>query len=508
MNGMFAIALWDAKRRRLVLVRDRLGVKPLYYARLAGGTLAFASEIKALRLCPGVDTRIDPAALDSYLALQYVPGPGTIHRGIQKLPPGHVLIATAAGELHVEPFWKLEPEDPPLSFETASEQFMALFEDAVRIRLMSDVPLGAFLSGGLDSAMVVAAMAKAMDRPVKTFSIGFEGDGWYSELPYAADVAEQFKTEHHTLTVKAPDMRTLLPQVAAQLDEPLADVAAIPTYLLSRFAREHVTVALTGEGADELFAGYDHYRLEWLLELGGWVSTPAFRSIRRAAGALRRVPRARKALLAAGMDQPERFVYMRSVIPTSARRMLLRPDVRSEIPRSHLVARMERHFAGDGAGLNAVLRADTQEWLPDDLLMKVDKMTMLTSLEARVPFLDYRIVEMVSGFPPSWKYRRGKSKVLLKSVAERVLSPAIIHRPKHGFMPPVREWLRSSLKPLMEEHLLDPRSLSNEWIDPRATRDLVRRYVAGEDSLYLAIWELLCLEVWLRSLPATETVRP
>jgi asparagine synthase (glutamine-hydrolysing) len=503
MNGMFAIALWDRKRRRLVLVRDRLGVKPLYYARLPGGTLAFASEMKALRLCPGVDTSIDPAALDSYLALQYVPGPGTIHRGIQKLPPGHVLIATDAGELHVEPFWKLEPEDPPPSFQAASEQFMALFEDAVRIRLMSDVPLGAFLSGGLDSAMVVAAMAKAMDRPVKTFSIGFEGDGWYSELPHAATVAEAFKTEHHTLVVKAPDMRTLLPQVAAQLDEPLADVAAIPTYLLSRFAREHVTVALTGEGADELFAGYDHYRLDWLLELGGWASTPIFRALRKPARLLRS-SRARKAVFAAGMDQPERFVYVRSVMTNSARRMLLRPDVRSEIPRSHLVARMERHFAGDGTGLNAVLRADLQEWLPDDLLMKVDKMTMLTSLEARVPFLDYRIVEMVSGFPPSWKYRNGRSKVLLKSVAERVLPPEIINRPKHGFMPPVREWLRGSLKSFMQEHLLDPRALSNEWIDARAARDLVKRYVGGEDQLYLAVWELLCLEVWLRNLTATE----
>jgi len=506
LNGMFAIALWDAKRRRLVLVRDRLGVKPLYYARLAGGGLAFASEIKALRRCPGVDTRIDFSALDSYLALQYVPGPGTIHRGIQKLPPGHVLTATASGDLHVEPFWRLQPEDPPLTFEAAGEQFMALFEDAVRMRLMSDVPLGAFLSGGLDSAMVVAAMAKAMDRPVKTFSIGFEGDGWYSELPYATEVAEQFKTEHHTLTVKAPDMRTLLPQVAEQLDEPLADVAAIPTYLLSRFAREHVTVALTGEGADELFAGYDHYALEWLLERGGWVSTPIFRAFRRPARALR-AGRTRKAIIAAGMDQPERFVYMRSVIPTSARRALLRADVRSEIPRSHLVARMQRHFGEDSAGLNAVLRADVQEWLPDDLLMKVDKMTMLASLEARVPFLDYRIVELVSGFPPSWKYRNGRSKVLLKSVAESILSPVIVYRPKHGFMPPVREWLRGSLRSFVEEHLLDPASLSREWIEPAGARDLVRRYFAGDDGLYLAVWELLCLEVWLRTLPATEVAR-
>jgi asparagine synthase (glutamine-hydrolysing) len=505
MNGMFAIALWDSVRRRLVLVRDRLGIKPLYYARLADGTLAFASEIKALRLCPGVDTRIDPAALDSYLALQYVPGPGTIHRGIQKLPPGHVLIASESGEMHIEPFWTLEPQEAPATFEAGCEAFRSLFEDAVRIRLMSDVPLGAFLSGGLDSAMVVAAMAKAMDRPVETFSIGFEGEGWYSELPYAAEVAQRFGAEHHTLTVKAPDMRTLLPQVTAQLDEPLADVAAIPTYLLSRFAREHVTVALTGEGADELFAGYDHYRLEWMMERAKWVPSGVWRAVHGPARSLV-TGRMRKALAAAGMDPAERFVFVRSIIPDSARDSLLRADVKTEVPRGHLAARMERHFAGDGDGLNAVLRADAQEWLPDDLLMKVDKMTMLASLEARVPFLDYRIVELVSGFPSAWKYRNGQSKVLLKSVAERVLPSAIVHRPKHGFMPPVREWLRGGLKSFMEEHLLDPASLSNEWIEPRATRDLVRRYLAGEDSLYLPIWELLCLEVWLRTLKSTEVV--
>ena len=436
LNGMFAIALWDRKRRSLVLVRDRLGIKPLYYAHLPGGALAFASEIKALRRCPGVDTTIDPSALDSYLALQYVPAPRTIHRGILKLPPGHVLVATD-GDIRIEPYWTLDPQPAPATFDDGCESFKTLFEDAVRIRLMSDVPLGAFLSGGLDSALVVAAMAKAMDRPVQTFSIGFEGEGWYSELPHAAEVAAQFKADHHTLVVKAPDMRALLPMVAAQLDEPLADVAAIPTYLLSKFAREHVTVALTGEGADELFAGYDHYRLEWMLDSLGRVPAPVWRA---AEPVLRPVTslRMRKALRAAGMKQPERFVFVRSVIPDPARRGLLRADVSEGIPRHHLVERMQRHFAGNRDGLNAVLRADAQEWLPDDLLMKVDKMSMLASLEARVPFLDHRIVTLVSGFPASWKYRRGRSKVLLKAVAGEVLPPTIVHRPKHGFMPPVR----------------------------------------------------------------------
>jgi asparagine synthase (glutamine-hydrolysing) len=503
LNGMFAIALWDRRRRTLLLVRDRLGVKPLYHARLASGAIAFASEIKALRRCPGVDLTIDPVALDGYLALQYVPGPHTIYSGVHKLPPGHVLTVTEHAT-SLQPFWTLEPEPARMSFDEARDAFRALLEDAVRIRLMSDVPLGAFLSGGLDSAMVVAAMAKAMDRPVKTFSIGFEGDGWYSELPCAAEVAKQFNTEHHTLTVKAPDMHALLPEVTAQLDEPLADVASIPTYLLARFAREHVTVALTGEGADELFAGYDHYRLEALMPYLKWTPT-LWRAAERTARPIAGV-RLRKALRAASMDQPERFVYVRSVIPTSARRSLLRAEFKAEIPRGHLVTRMEQHFAADD-GLNAVLRADVKEWLPDDLLMKVDKMTMLASLEARVPFLDYRIVELVSGFPAKWKYRNGKSKVLLKAAADSVLPPVIVHRPKHGFMPPVRAWLRGSLRSFVQEHLLDPDSLSKEWIEPRATRDLLARYLAGEDSLYLAIWELLCLEVWLRGVRSSERAR-
>jgi asparagine synthase (glutamine-hydrolysing) len=456
--------------------------------------------MKALRLCPGVDTTLDARALDSYLALQYIPGPRTIHRGIQKLPPGHVLTANEHG-IHVEPFWTLDPEPAPDSFEDACEMFHSLFEDSVRIRLMSDVPLGAFLSGGLDSAMVVAAMARAMDRPVQTFSIGFEGDGWYSELPHAETVAKHFNTEHHTLTVKAPDMTTLLPQVARQLDEPLADVAAIPTYLLSKFARERVTVALTGEGADELFAGYDHYRLEALMPYLRWTPSiwrAAERAVRPVAS-----PRIRKALRAASMDQPERFVFIRSVIPTSARRNLLRADVKAEIPRGHLVTRMEQHFAG-GDGLNAVLRADTMEWLPDDLLMKVDKMSMLASLEARVPFLDYRVVELVSGFPAGWKFHNGKSKVLLKTVAAKMLPPEIINRPKHGFMPPVREWLRGGLRPFMQDHLLDTDSLSKEWLEPHAVRSMVKRYLSGEHELYLAVWELLCFEVWLRSVKSAD----
>ena len=496
LNGMFAIALWDGPRRRLVLVRDRLGIKPLYYASLEGGALAFASEIKALLRCPGVDTTLDPVALDGYLALQYVPGPRTIYRGVRKLPAGHMLVADGRA-VTVKPFWTLEPRAAPPSFEQACEEFHALFADAVRIRLMSDVPLGAFLSGGIDSGLVVAAMAGAMDRPVRTFSIGFETEGWYSELPYAERVAKHFATDHRTLTVSALDMRSLLATVTAQLDEPLADPAAVPTYLLSRFAREHVTVALTGEGADELFAGYNRYQFEALRERMAKIPAGLRRGLNVTgpfAG-----PRLRKAFAASAMDPAESFVFLRSVMPGEIRRALLRADVAAVVPADHLERRMASHFAAGVNGLNATLRADTLEWLPDDLLMKVDKMSMLASLEARVPFLDYRIVERVSGYPAAWKHRNGRSKVLLKAVADTALPAEIVHRPKHGFTPPIGRWLHGDLRPYLDDHLLDPAALTGEWLEPRAVHALVARYRNGEERLALSVWVLLCLEVWLRN---------
>ena len=462
--------------------------------------LAFASEIKALRQCPGVDTTIDPLALDSYLALQYVPGPRTIHRGIHKLPPGHVLTVSEHG-MHVEPFWTLQPEAATGSFEEAGEAFRELFEDAVRIRLMSDVPLGAFLSGGLDSALVVAAMAKAMDRPVQTFSIGFEGEGWYSELPHARSSREALQRRPSHAHGKALDMHELLPAVTAQLDEPLADVAAIPTYLLSKFAREHVTVALTGEGADELFAGYDHYRLDWMMPYLKW--TPSLwrvteRLARRAPGAAR----------AQGAPRREhgssRALRVRALGDSDIGPA--QPDPRRrqgrDSPRPPGVAhgaalrgrrRAQRRVARRRTGMAARRSADEGRQDVDARLTRSARaVSRLSHRRARVRF--------PGGVEVSQREEQGAAK----SVAEGILPAEIVYRPKHGFMPPVREWLGGSLKPYMQEHLLDPDALSTEWIDPVATRVMVKRYLAGEQHLYLTIWELLCLEVWLRGMKTAD----
>jgi asparagine synthase (glutamine-hydrolysing) len=438
-----------------------------------------------------VDTTIDPIALDSYLALQYIPGPRTIYRGVHKLPPGHTLVAENGG-VSIAPYWTLASTSPPRSFDEAKEEFRALFDDAVRLRLMSDVPLGAFLSGGIDSALVVGAMARAMDRPVRTFSIGFDED---SELPHAARVASHFGTQHETLNVSALDMQTLLPAVAVQMDEPLADPAAIPTYLLSRFAREHVTVALTGEGADELFAGYDRYRLEAMRAHFEWVPRPLRVAASRTIGpfAKRRV---RKALEAAALDGAHSFVHLRSVMHPRVRRALLRPEVAAQVPADHLERRVARHFVARD-GLNDVLRADTLEWLPDDLLMKVDKMSMLPSLEARVPFLDYRIVERVSSYPAAWKFRDGQSKVLLKAVAEDVLPSDIVHRRKHGFSPPIALWMRRDLRAVIVDRFAQD-ALTYEFLDSHVVARLISRFMTDPDVSPMPVWLLLNLEIWLQ----------
>ncbi|MDH3627296.1 MAG: asparagine synthase (glutamine-hydrolyzing) [Acidobacteriota bacterium] len=494
LDGMFAFAIWDSRRRRLFLARDRLGIKPLYYS-MTNQTFVFASEIKALLLHPSVSREIDPIALDGYLALQYVPTPRTIFSAVKKLPAGHLLVVEH-DRVMSRRYWELNPAAAEMSIEEGRERVRSGLEASVRARLMSDVPLGVFLSGGLDSSLIAALMAQQMDRPVKSYSIGFEGGGWHSETEYAELVARSLGAEHHTHIVSAMEIGQLLGSVLEQLDEPLADPAAIPTYLLSKFAREQVTVCLTGEGADELFAGYRRYALEKsMLTVEG--IPRGIRKVFGTAAARLITGRLRKPLLSIGLDQPERFVFLRSVIPASARNELLRSEVGSQVDSDHLERRMERHFVA-GRGLNEILRADTQEWLADDLLMKVDKMSMMASLEARVPFLDHKLVELVAGFPASWKYRRGTSKWLLKDVARSVLPKQVIERPKHGFMPPITTWLRGDLAGTLDECLLDPQALSYSYLRAETVRSWISRFKRGDARMDLRIWIILCLEIWMR----------
>ena len=497
MNGMWGFAVWDALRRRLLLARDRLGIKPLYYAQI-GHLLLFASEIKSLVASGLLPTDLDPAALASYLDLLYVPSPRTIFSGIRKLPPGHALVADAGG-VRVERYWRptFTLDRVPV-FEEAAERVKDLLTDAVKVRLLSEVPLGAFLSGGIDSSLVVGLMSRVMDRPVQTFTVGFQGEGWYDESGEAEAVARHFGTDHHALQVTSLDLPATLEETVPALDEPMCDPASIPTYLLSRYARRWVTVALTGEGADELFGGYDKYRFEQLLAaLGSWGLLAG------KAGCvlpLSRLPeRARRAVEAAALTGPARQLRLRSTFAGDEASRLLRASRAGlhDAGREALEEAARSYPSADP--LNRIFFQDLRTYMQDDLLMKIDKMSMLASLEARVPFLDYRLVEFVFSLPSSYKLRAGKGKLLLKSAFPDFLPPRTVRRRKHGFVLPIARWLRQDLKDYVHDLFASNEDPFYDHVDRREVeRILSEFYVTGMDRA-LPLWVLLWLKVWCRA---------
>ena len=497
LNGMFAIALWDDRRRRLLIYRDRLGEKPLYWIR-TGGRLLFASEIKAILRDPAVDRSVDLEALYDYLSFQYNPRRETIFRGIARLKPGTMLEVTAAG-VSERTYWEIPARvDAPRSEDEYLETLRELLRDSVRRRLLSEVPLGAFLSGGIDSSVIVGLMTEALARPVQTFSVGFKVAGGYDESPHAARVAKHFGADHHTLVVESMDVERLLPQTVYSLDEPIADFAAIPTFLVSEFAREHVKVVLTGEGADELFAGYDHYRLAAML--ARYQRLPG--GLRRALSALGAVapPRLAKALAAGALDPLAGFRLVKSVFRPADLERLLSGDVRARLNGVATQPDFARIFARAGHldALNRYLLVDLATWLPEDLLMKVDKMSMSVSLEARVPFLDHRIVELAAGMPSTLKWRGG-GKYILKRLATGLVPQEIIDRPKHGFRLPLDRWFRAELRPMAEDLLLGRAARERGFFEPAAVAGLWSRYVGGRDEGFMQIWTLINFELWCRA---------
>ena len=497
LNGMFAIALWDERRRRLLLYRDRLGEKPLYYT-VGNGRLVFASEIKALLHDPTLSRALSPEALYDYLTFQYNPRRQTIFRDVVRLRPGQMLEVTADGVAE-RTYWEVPVGLGPCWSEAEYlDALQALLHDSVRRRLMSDVPLGAFLSGGIDSSMVVGLMARLTGHPVQTFSVGFRVPGGYDESEHAGRVARHFGTEHHALVVDSVDVATLLPRTVHALDEPIADYAAIPTFLLSEFARRHVKVVLTGEGADELFAGYDHYRFPRVL--GQYGRLP--RGLRRLLGALGAPlapPKIAKALAAGALDPVAGYTLVKSVFRQDDLEALLAPDLRAELDGARERADLERLFARAASldALNRYLLADLTTWLPEDLLMKVDKMSMSVSLEARVPYLDHRIVELLAGMPSSLKWRGG-SKYLLKRAAASLLPEDIINRPKHGFTLPLARWLRAELREFATDLLLGRRARARGFFHAPSVERSWTGYLAGREDCFMQVWVLLNFEVWCR----------
>lgn len=504
--GMFALALWDQRRQQLLLARDRLGKKPLLYA-MTGRGLVFASEFQALMAHEAVSRDIDPTAIHHYLTYLYVPAPGTIYKGVGKLLPGHAAVwrADQPQEVRTWPYWTLNYEPKRrLSEGEAVEEFQALFRDAVRRRLLSDVPVGAFLSGGIDSSSVVATMADLSTEPVRTFSIGF-GEQDFSELAYARLVAERFGTDHQEHVVE-PRALEVLPKLVRHYGEPYGDSSAIPTYYVSSVASDQVKVVLNGDGGDELFAGYERHwaavmaaRYDGLPAWGRQSVVPWLRQwLPAPVGSRSLLARTRRFLNALDLPPADRYLRWVGAFSEEAKAELYTPDFAEQVRHASTSPALTANVLSDGAReyLDQFLLADTLLYLPNDLLVKVDIASMACSLEARSPFLDHRLVEFAASLPCSLKLRRGVSKFLLKRAMRGVLPDRILHRRKMGFGVPVGRWLRGELRPLLEETLFSPRALSRGYFRPEAVRQLVDRHVLGVRDETPWIWGLLMLELW------------
>lgn len=498
LRGQFAFALWDANERRLLLARDRMGQKPLYYYHDAE-KLVFASEIKALLMHPAVPREAifdDPAVLALYLGYGYIPAPQTAFKHINALPPA-ALLTWHNGSVQVERYWQLPPINPATSAFDERELIAQLrhhLGEAVRLRLLADVPLGAFLSGGLDSSLIVALMQQASNQTVRTFSIGFADADGFDETPYAERVAQHLGTQHTRFVVE-PDALGLLPKLVWHYDQPFADSSAIPTFLVSQLTRQHVTVALTGDGGDELFAGYDRFRaLRWFNRLGV-VPRPFWQAAARGIAALpegtgyyNRLKRIGRFVRAAA--QPTALAYfdlVRLFDAEQIQQMMGADDAAGADFAAHIRGRL---------GLAQVLEANMQTYLPDDLLMKADRCSMAASLEARAPFLDHELAAWAVRLPLNAKLNRAHGKYILKKAAEGLLPDDIIYRRKHGFGVPLGRWLRHDMTPVTDAlHKLEARGL----FQPGAIGRLIAAHRNGERDHGFRLWTLLTLEWWYQT---------
>jgi asparagine synthase (glutamine-hydrolysing) len=502
LKGMFAFALFDRRARRLLLARDRLGKKPLFYWR-GPSELVFGSEIKAILQHPAVPREVNRAALPLFLAYGYIPDPETIFAGIHELPPGHTLVFTR-GDMLIRPYWQaanLPAPDLPADQRMVIPLVREALEAAVRVRLVADVPLGAFLSGGLDSTAVVAMMANISDQPVKTFAIGFEGEPSFNELEHARLAANTFGTDHREFVVR-PDAAELLPQLVWHYDQPFADSSAIPTFLVSKLAREHVTVALTGDGGDELFAGYDRF------------------AAMRVSGVYRRLPAPlRSAVLAAARSMPESTSYrgparrirrfaesaalpfeeayldLVALMPDHAAHELL-AEATTRTASAHTRAEFARVPHLDALG--KLLHVNLRTYLAGDLLVKLDRASMAASLEARSPLLDEDLLALAARIPSGLKLHGLTTKQILKRAMVGIVPQAIVDRRKHGFGVPLGRWFRGPLAPLLDELLLGERALRRGFLRPDPVRRLVEEHRHGRRDHGHRLWSLLTFETWHR----------
>lgn len=507
LNGMFAFALWDEGRQRLLLARDRLGEKPLYYALLPDGAIVFASELKALRLYPGVGNGVNPAAISHYLSLNYVLHSECILDGVRKLPPGHYLVAEAGHSAQPRSYWDLARayREKPVGRrrEEAAEELATLIDDAVRLRLMSDVPLGAFLSGGIDSSAIVSAM-RHIDpaADTRTFTIGFREAG-FDETQPAREMAQRLVTRHHEQVVDV-DLAAQIRNIVAAVDEPFADSSIIPMYFLAKHARSRVTVCLSGDGGDEIFAGYPTYAADRLRHHTAWIPAPITRAL--ASWSDRLLPvrhskvgfgyKLRQFLRGHALPGRRAHYSWRTIFSDEQKRGILNRDAWPVVMASDPYDVFDRHFRDvDGCHyLDQAMYVDIKTWLVDDILVKVDQATMAHSLEARPPLLDHRLVEFAASLPVAWKYRGLEQKHLLRLSQRSRLPAAVLKRRKSGFNAPVSHWLSGRLLEMARD--TTGGADMKQWFDSRAVEKLWQDHLAQRRDNGLQLFGLTCLGLW------------
>jgi asparagine synthase (glutamine-hydrolysing) len=499
LRGQFAFAIWDGRAGRLLLARDRYGEKPLFLAETAEG-LVFASEIKALLKMPGFQPEVNLAAVSEYLSYRYVPGPKTLFAGVRKLLPG-TLAVWERGKLSERRYWSAPDARPQkiTGADASPEGLVAGFtermEEAVKLQMVSDVPFGAFLSGGLDSSTVVALMSRH-NAKVKTFSVGF-GDERYSELSYAAEVAQAFSTDHHELRANPEDLMALLPRLVAYRDAPVSEPSDIPIYMLAREASKSVKMVLTGEGSDEILGGYPKHVAERFR--GGFQFLPACLRRGLLEPLVHALPygfrRIKTAIATLGIDDPrERYVRWFGALNAAERRelsILKNENLEGEIPPQF-------NTEASNSRLRNILYFDQTSWLPDNLLERGDRMTMAASIEARVPFLDHRLAEYVSTLPDDCRVRGTKTKWILREAGRKLIPERILKRPKVGFRVPVNEWFRGPMREYLCDHLLGAGSRTRKYYDPGTLDRLVNEHLQGRQNREKLLWTLLNLELWHR----------
>ena len=496
LRGMFGLAIWDTTSRTLLVARDRIGIKPMYYATV-NGRFYFGSELKSLLEAHELPRDLDAGALDHYLSFLYTPRDGSIFKSVRKLPPGH-LLTWNDGRIAIEQFWQMPAAETfKGSEEEAIEQLRAVLGDAVRSHMISDVPLGAFLSGGVDSSLVVGLMSEVSSARVKTFSIGFDEPA-FDELEHARRVAHHFGTEHHELVVK-PDGVGILDQLIAHFDEPFADSSAIPTWYVSEMARRHVTVVLSGDGGDELFGGYERYLPHPRVVAFDRYSPRALRRVAAiAAAGLPHGVRGKNFLRHVGRNEQGRYLDAIRFFGADEKPALLTREVQQAMDGPDPETRLARHFERF-AGLpwpSQMMRFDAETYLPEDVLTKVDRMSMAHSIESRVPLLDNEVIAFASALPAALKIKNGRRKHILKEVAATLVPRDILDRKKQGFGVPLGTWFRGNLRELFADTLLSPRSLQRGYFQPAFVRRIVDEHLAGTRDHTLRLWQLVVFEKW------------